>query len=274
MEGLEYVTVSLRLVRLKADGVEEEVGPEHCIQLSLGAVLTDGKTAAAEVEAIDKRCFERNRGFLDGWRAKFKQMFGEEEAHPHIPDSAGLNWHSLAGGGSGMQDACNQAQAMSRLIEDKVRDVYRAKVGEEAWGAMTPEEQDDATRFHRAFCHNHLRCTCIRHAMKFEDKYLKPILAASLANFKSDTRISDKIDNVFRAASKEFIYSASRLYAKGHGVQFLSWCMERCPSVVVFVLERADLGTRQDSSTEGAVALYMNRKVINFSFFDLGRSCH
>ena len=66
----------------------------------------------------------------------------------------------------------------------------------------------------------------------------------------------------------------SRLYAKGHGVQFLSWCMERCPSVVVFVLERADLGTRQDSSTEGAVALYMNRKVINFSFCDLGRSCH
>ena len=177
------------------------------IQLSLGAVLIDGKTAAAEVEAIDKQCLERERHFLDGWAAKFDEMYPGED-RPHIPDSAGIDWHRLAGGGSGMQDASNQAQAMSRLIEDKVREVYRAKIGEEAWGAMTEEEQHEATRFHRTFCHNHLRCTCIRHAMKFEDKYLKPILAASLKDFKPDLRISDKIDNVFRAAVKEFLYQA------------------------------------------------------------------
>jgi hypothetical protein len=45
------VTVSLRLVKVTPEG-EEEVGPEHrTMQLSMGAVPTDGKTAEEEVEA-------------------------------------------------------------------------------------------------------------------------------------------------------------------------------------------------------------------------------
>ncbi len=113
------MTVSLRLVKITPEG-EEEVGPEHrTMQLSMGAVPTDGKTAEEEVDAIDKRCFERYRNMLDGWRAKFEEMFPGEDC-PHIFSSSRLNWDTAAGG-SGMSDACPQAQAMSRLIEDKVR---------------------------------------------------------------------------------------------------------------------------------------------------------
>ncbi len=143
----------------------------------------------------------------------------------------------------------------------KVREVYKLKVGTAVWDAMSEEEQIEATRFHRAFCHNHLRNTCIRHALKFEGNYLKPKLAPSAAAFEGRTRVTDNIDGLFRAAAKEFLYIVNQAYAKGHGMQFLSWCLEHYPDVVIFTLERADLGSRQDLSTEAAVALYMNRKV-------------
>jgi hypothetical protein len=126
---------------------------------------------------------------------------------------------------------------------------------------MTADEQYDATRCHRAYCHNHLRNTCIRHSLKFEAEYLKPKLAATVAEFEARCRVTGGIEGLFRAVAKEFVYCANRTYAKGHGIQFLSWCMVNYPEVVIFTLERADLGSRQDLSTEACVALLMNRKV-------------
>jgi len=51
------------------------------------------------------------------------------------------------------------------------------------------------------------------------------------------------------------------MYAKGKGSPFLAWCIANYPKCVVYVPPRADLGTRLGSSTEVALALYMNRKL-------------
>lgn len=261
VDGLEYVTVSLRLMNTEGEG-EQELGPDHKVpvqQLSLGAVLTDGKTAEEEVAAIEARMLERFSGHLDGWRKKCEEMYPDHD-HPHIPESQGLAWHRLADGGSVMQDACNQAQAMSNLIEDKVTESFIKSIGQEKWDTMSEEEQAESVRFHRVFCHNHLRCTCIRHALEKEQEYLDAKLKESAQEFSADSRVSTKIENVFRAATKEFLFKGKELYAKGHGMDFLTYCLHEFPDAIIFTLERADLGTRQDSSTEGAVALLMNRK--------------
>jgi 3-mercaptopyruvate sulfurtransferase SseA len=103
VDGLEYVTVSLRLMNTEGEG-EQELGPDHKVpvqQLSLGAVLTDGKTAEEEVAAIEARMLERFSGHLDEWRKKCEEMYPDHD-HPHIPESQGLAWHRLADGGSVM----------------------------------------------------------------------------------------------------------------------------------------------------------------------------
>lgn len=127
VNGITYVTVSLRLVK-KTEHGEEMVGPEQSmqvarvekpLQLSMGAVLADSSTAQGEVDAIDKRCFERSGKMLFGWRATFEEMFPDDEC-PHIMDPKDLSWDRLAGGGTLMSDASPQAQAMSHVIQDKV----------------------------------------------------------------------------------------------------------------------------------------------------------
>ena len=55
--------------------------------------------------------------------------------------------------------------------------------------------------------------------------------------------------------------SIAEIYAKGKGASFLSWVIEKYPNRAVYVLYRADLGTRLDSTTEAALALYMNREL-------------
>ena len=62
-------------------------------------------------------------------------------------------------------------------------------------------------------------------------------------------------------AAKEFVFSGGRVYAKGEGSLFLAWVIDKYHDRVVYILNRADLGTRLDSTTEVALALYMNREL-------------
>ena len=65
-------------------------------------------------------------------------------------------------------------------------------------------------------------------------------------------RATTDVEGVVRAAAKVLLsHQSSKTYKKDKGTDF-----------AIFILERADLGTRQGSSTEGAVALLMNRKVL------------
>ena len=69
------------------------------------------------------------------------------------------------------------------------------------------------------------------------------------------------VEGIVRAAAEEFVHSRTKVYKKGKGMNFFAFCLKHYPLVVIFSLARADLGTRADSATESAVALYMNRKV-------------
>ena len=69
------------------------------------------------------------------------------------------------------------------------------------------------------------------------------------------------------------MFSGGRLYAKGKGSLFLAWVIDKYPDRVVYILHRADLGTRLDSTTEVALALYMNRDLFQVRGRQQAREC-
>ena len=70
------------------------------------------------------------------------------------------------------------------------------------------------------------------------------------------------MEGAVRAAAKEFLgHQSSKTHKKGKGTTFIAFCLEHYPDLVIFILERAGLCTRQVFSTEGAVSLFMNLKV-------------
>ena len=101
----------------------------------------------------------------------------------------------------------------------------------------------------------------LRHGIMEELKALKETLAEALEEVMAENRVTLDVQGICCAAAKDTIFSPSTIYAKSKGTTFLAWCIANHPKCVVYVLPRADLGSRLDSSTEVALALYMNRKL-------------
>ena len=59
---------------------------------------------------------------------------------------------------------------MQGLIEDRVREVYIGTVGKDARGALSKEEQNEATHVWWSYCHNHFHNSCVRYEVKFEQR--------------------------------------------------------------------------------------------------------
>jgi len=57
------------------------------------------------------------------------------------------------------------------------------------------------------------------------------------------------------------MYACKKPYQKGHGIDFFAWAVKDHPKEIVWVVARADLGTRFDIDFEAAVAIYMNRRL-------------
>jgi hypothetical protein len=69
---------------------------------------------------------------------------------------------------------------MSGNTEEKVREVYIEKLGADAWETLSEEEQGEAVQITRVYCHNHLQNTCVRHAVKSEQAYMKNVMEECL----------------------------------------------------------------------------------------------
>ena len=160
-----------------------------------------------------------------------------------------------------MSDACNQAQKMSQDLADEVATAAKAKIGADEWAKLSATEQAHQTRCLRVFCHNHLRNTALRHAVKHEGVVIKGLLSEKVKDIPDKYRVSTNFDALVRATCKEFVYMKTNVYAKGQGMNFLAWTLKNYPSRIVVILQRADRGSRQDICTEGAVAALLNLDV-------------
>ena len=72
----------------------------------------------------------------------------------------------------------------------------------------------------------------------------------------SRLRVTTNFDMVLRAVDKEFSLCCN--YSKGHGNEFNAWMKEYHPGALLFQVESGS-GSRQDFTTDGAGAVYMNR---------------
>ena len=61
------------------------------------------------------------------------------------------------------------------------------------------------------------------------------------------------VEGVVRAVAKALLgHQSSKAYKKGKGTALFAFCLEHYPDFAIFILERADLGTRQSSETPGS----------------------
>ena len=191
------------------------------------------------------------------------------------PDDYGLD--RLSNGGAFMTDGCAQALKMARELVKEVEKAVcqRAGTSEEEFHAKSPAERLKLVRVYTFVCNGHLRNTMCSWGQKHEYQALQQLLGEAnkarlaaaeeaglvLNELPQDVRGHVDTQAVGRAAAKNFLTNVTNPYAKGKGSEFFGWVVqnEKYRSRFLYTLERIDLGTRQDSMTECAFPLYMNR---------------
>ena len=225
-----------------------------------GATLTAGGTADAIAWSIDHKIFAHARKLLVGWKAEHEKQFDVGSwaaAGGPNPESIGI--HRLSEQTLLMSDTCNAARACKRLIAEAAQAAGKAKIGDVAWEAMPEAQRATRCKVYIGQCHQHLRNIIINAmAIKATDS-LKNLLADSLAEFSSFDRMSVDGNDLIRAVYKEF--HAGGEYAKGKQREFHAWLKVHHPSTMHMHFERAS-GARQDIAFDGAVPIFVNRKIM------------
>lgn len=128
---------------------------------------------------------------------------------------------------------------------------------------MSSEDKAKTVRANTWVCANHLRNTVLRHLTKVDRACLASALQDSLKQFKPADRITPDITSMLRAMAKEFgsTGGGNSLYAKGHGILFVTWALVHHPDSIIYMVTRIDLGIRMDMEWRAAASAYMNRKL-------------
>jgi hypothetical protein len=93
---------------------------------------------------IETRILAHSRNMLTCWMQAYEKHNGGAgswaRAGGPSPENIGL--HRLAEDTVLMTDTCHGARCTKRLLAEAVMRTIQAKVGEEAWEALSPEERD------------------------------------------------------------------------------------------------------------------------------------
>jgi hypothetical protein len=200
------------------------------------------------------------RRLLTEWRQWHEKLFGAgswAKAGGPEPDCIGL--HRLSEETLIMSDTCNAARACKRLLATMAEAAGQAKIGEDVWAAMSEAERDTTCKAYLGDCHQHLRNIIINAMALKATEHLKVELSEDLSEFSSFDRMSVDGMDLIRAVFKEL--HAGGEYAKGKGREFEAWRIKSYPSAMWMPIERAH-GSRQDLAFDGAVPIFMNRKII------------
>ena len=124
---------------------------------------------------------------------------------------------------------------------------------------MSAQERASKCSVHMGHCHQHLRNVIIGGMEKAATSYLQSELEEDLSEFSSFDRMSVDCCDLLRAVYKEI--HASGKYAKGKGCEFEAWRKKHYPNALWIPVVRVE-GTRQDIAFDGAMPIYMGRKII------------
>lgn len=150
-----------------------------------------------------------------------------------LPSPDDIDINKLIGGGI-MTDTCSTAQLTNNLLSKEI---------------------DGKT--HNLLCHNHLRNVWVKNVLESLTDFLRAHLSDSLDEIAPEFRVSPSFISFARAFDKMFSLCAN--YPKGWGDVFRQWMIENHPGELLFHVERAVSGGRQDIASMAAMAIYWNR---------------
>ena len=161
----------------------------------------------------------------------------EREGYPELidllPKPDDITLDKLVNGGI-MTDTCNAARLMNTLMSKEVNG-----------------------KTHNLLCHNHLRNVWVKNVLSALTDFMRAHLQDSLDEIAPELRVSPNFISFARAFDKMFSLCAN--YPKGMGEVFLMWMRENHTGELLFHVERAASGGRQDIASMAAPAIYWNR---------------
>jgi hypothetical protein len=187
---------------------------------------------------------------LDRWIAVHENMFGQNH---DIPPGSSIDIAKLEGGMI-TTDTCNGARLLSKLLAEEIDLAVKAK--KEELGEAAGEDESFKSVVVQD-CHGHMRNIFINGVTKRMSTYLSRVLAEDLQDIDRRLRVGTMFDTVLIAIDKEFSIPAN--YPKGHGPEFKHWLKAHHPGALLVPVQRT-AGSRQDLATEGAAAVYWNRR--------------
>ena len=158
-----------------------------------------------------------------------------------------------------MSDTCNGARACKRLLQSMAEAAGAEEIGKESWDAMSVGEREVKCKAYLGDCHQHLRNIIINAMSLKATSYLKEQLGDDLEQFSAYDRMSVDGNDLIRAVFNEF--HAGGEYAKGKQREFHAWLKKHYPGTMYMAFERA-MGSRQDLSLDGAVPIFILRKIM------------
>ena len=226
-----------------------------------GVTLTAGGTAEAISQDIELKLFAHARRLLTLWKEEHERMYGTGSwAKASMPLADNIGLHRLSENAVLMSDTCNAARATKRLLAEMAEKAGMDRLGTEVWEKLSEAEREAKVKCHLGDCHDHLRNIIIKAMAEKATEYLKGHLGDSLDEFSSFDRMSvDPMDTI-RAACKELHPDGE--YAKGKGRESEATRKRNHPSDLWLPIFNGVGNSRMDAVFDGAVPLYMNRRII------------
>ena len=143
--------------------------------------LPAGKHAMEEKEFMEL-VFVRGREKIQHLREQLQK--NGHDPDEYLPEARECTLAKLMGG-SLMNDTCNCARSTATKLKECLEANAKEYYGEEAWDAMTPEQQQSKTYCIDLLCWAHLRNLFIGEGAKHERAYIKEKLKVGIAYYST-----------------------------------------------------------------------------------------
>jgi hypothetical protein len=173
-----------------------------------GASVLCGGTGEKVAEGIE-RLFTHLRRLVDELRAAYDKRWGSGSWRG--PDSTRIGMNLLGDRCIIMSDTCTMARKTCRLVQDMVRVSVEAKMGAEAYAALSVQEKSEKAGALAGHCWQHMRNIFLDAMAAGANSYLETALEDWLEKFVPQERMSVGIMEIIRAAYKQFHHGAPTL---------------------------------------------------------------
>ena len=210
-----------------------------------GSIISEDGTADKQARAIISE-FDTCRRLLQEWRDKTEEMYANDpELLAALSNPDDINIAKLLNGMLN-HDTCATAQSLGFKLATFIVEKGR----EDGLG-------EDQLVIHQAHCFNHLRNIWMGAVELYLTKKMIDVFKHDLELIPFQYRVACSLSELLIQVDKEYNFTAN--YPKGSGEAYHDWKQRFRPGKRYLPIIRVLGGNRQDSSFEGALAIYDGR---------------